>query len=145
MKYVTSVLTVIWSRSATEKQILREESIIRASQANSIGNYGMQHCGCEGMWMNPNAGQWCASSDDRHRNLIAQRPGSSSYLRKLLPLIYKNGIYWWWKTTIERLTWFYFKLCVQTASLFMRKNKVRVLLRLNLRSQFSKNQLQGLN
>ena len=67
------------------------------TQACSNGKHGMQHSGCNVRQLNQKVGLQCSLPDDVWRNLIAQQPESNSYVRKLLLLIYKSGIYGWRK------------------------------------------------
>ena len=112
----------------------------------NIGNHWKQHGGCEVWRINLASGQRHASPDAEWTNPIGQWPGSNSSTRKLLLLIFKGGVYRGGKiTAIERLPWLSLKTYVQTTSPFVGVKKGRVLLRLELLPQCSKNQLRNSN
>ena len=80
----------------------------------NIGNYGMQHGGCEARRMNLKAGSRRVSPDAGWRNLISQQPGSNSSVQKLRLSIRVTSIDKKNKNSYRRMTMAYSKSVIST-------------------------------
>ena len=49
---------------------------------------------CSMVDVNSKLDQWQDSQDAGRKNLLGQRPGLNSSIKKLLPLLYKGGVNW---------------------------------------------------